>query len=57
LIRRKKFKAIINTGMDTLGLTNGVKKWFSNMQVNIQIYHLNGDAGLFKDNYSCSSEQ
>jgi hypothetical protein len=26
LIRRKKFKAIINTGMDTLGLTNGVKK-------------------------------
>jgi GTP pyrophosphokinase len=44
-----EFKAIINTGMDTFGAYKWAHKVISNnMQVNIQIISLNGDAGLFK---------
>jgi GTP pyrophosphokinase len=54
---QQEFKAIINiTGMDTLGLYKVNKSDFQ-YAGQYSKYILNGDAGLFKDNCSCSSEQ
>ena len=47
---QQEFKAILEiTGMDSIGLTNELKRVISNnMHVNIQSISLSGDAGIFK---------